>query len=50
MNTTEMISTLNEKENQLREELILLEREFNQKKEEYLRIQGALEALNSISN
>lgn len=50
MDTSEMISTLTEKENQLREELILLERQFNQKKEEYLRIQGALEALNNISN
>jgi len=50
MEKTEMISTLSEREIKLREELILLERQFNEKKEEYLKIQGALEALNEVYN
>lgn len=44
-----MISNLNERLKKVREDLILLERQFNEKKEEYLKIEGALEALNTVS-
>ncbi len=40
-----MKSKLSEREKSLREEIIEMERTFNIKKEEYLKIQGALEAL-----
>jgi hypothetical protein len=50
MEKTEMISHLTEREAKLREELISLERQFNEKKEEYLKIQGALEVLKNISS
>jgi hypothetical protein len=50
MTTQDMITSLTDREVKLREELILLERQFNEKKEEYLKIQGALEALIEISN
>jgi hypothetical protein len=49
MEKTEMISNLNERLKKVREDLILLERQFNEKKEEYLKIEGALEALNTVS-
>lgn len=45
MEKPQMIETLMEKGNSLRDELIKLEQEFNKKKEDYLKIQGALEAL-----
>lgn len=40
-----MIEQLTQRGNTLREELVKMEQEFNQKKEEFLKIQGALEAL-----
>ncbi len=40
-----MIEKLTQKGTALREELVKMEQEFNQKKEEFLKIQGALEAL-----
>lgn len=43
-----MFETLTEKSNKLREELIELEKTFNIKKEEFLRVQGALEALSEL--
>ena len=50
MDITEMVSDLTEKEVKLREELILLEKQFNEKKEEYLKTVGALEVLLTIPN
>ena len=43
-----MTEVLTEKANKLRDELISLEQQFNQKKEEFLKVQGALEALNEL--
>ena len=43
-----MIQELSEKEAQLRNELLELEKQFNIKKEQYLKIQGALEALAAV--
>tara|TARA_B100000965_G_C19002828_1_gene503234 strand:- start:139 stop:324 length:186 start_codon:yes stop_codon:yes gene_type:complete len=43
-----MIQELSEKEAQLRNELLELEKQFNVKKEQYLKIQGALEALAAV--
>lgn len=45
-----MTEILNEKSITLRDELLQLEKEFNQKKEEFLKIQGALEALNELED
>lgn len=45
-----MIENLNQKSIQLREELISLEQQFNQKREEFLRVQGALEALSNLED
>ena len=41
----QMASELTTQANTLREELMEIERNFNQKKEQFLRIQGALETL-----
>ncbi len=43
-----MLDDLNNQSEKLKEELIKLEQDFNQKKEQYIRIQGALEALNVL--
>ena len=43
-----MIEELNQKEQELRNELLELEQQFNIKKEQYLKIQGALEALAAV--
>ena len=43
-----MLDDLNKQSEKLKEELIKLEQDFNQKKEQYIRIQGALEALNVL--
>ena len=43
-----MLDDLNNQSEKLKEELIKLEHDFNQKKEQYIRIQGALEALNVL--
>lgn len=40
-----MIDQLTKRGTSLRNELVKMEQEFNQKKEEFLKIQGALEAL-----
>jgi hypothetical protein len=50
MQKTQMVETLVEKGNKLRDELLSLEKEFNTKKEEFLKIQGALEALDVLSD
>ena len=43
-----MLEELNTKEVELRNELIELENQFNVKKEQYLKIQGAIEALTMV--
>tara|TARA_Y100000004_G_scaffold171200_1_gene206973 strand:+ start:1080 stop:1250 length:171 start_codon:yes stop_codon:yes gene_type:complete len=43
-----MLEELNSKEAELRSELIDLERQFSAKKEQYLKIQGAIEALTLV--
>jgi predicted CopG family antitoxin len=45
---SELIEELTERANKLREELMDMEREFNTKKEEFVKIQGALEAFNYV--
>lgn len=46
---TKMAEDLTQKSEAIREELVELERQFNVKKEEFLRIQGALEAIQQMS-
>ena len=48
MEKQEMLDDLNKQSETLKEELIKLEQQFNQKKEQFIRIQGALEALNVL--
>lgn len=45
----ELIAELNERSSKLKEELMELEKEFNTKKEEFVKIQGALEAFNYVN-
>jgi len=45
-----MLDELNSKEAEIRAELIELEKQFNVKKEQYLKIQGALEALSLVGD
>jgi hypothetical protein len=44
-----MASDLTEQSEQLREELVKLENQFNIKKEQFIKIQGALEAIQLMS-
>ena len=48
MEPDKMLEELNEKEEKLRNELMELEQMFNIKKEQYLKIQGAIEALEAL--
>jgi len=48
MNPESMLTELNEREKNLRNELVDLERQFNAKKEQYLKILGAIEALTLV--
>jgi hypothetical protein len=50
MTKQEMISSLTQKAVQIRDELVALEQQFNVKKEEFLKVQGALEALSNLEN
>ena len=43
MDPQTMLEELNEKQAELRSDLIDLEKQFNSKKEQYLKIQGAIE-------
>jgi len=43
-----MLEELNSQEAELRTELLDLEKQFNVKKEQYLKIQGAIEALTMV--
>lgn len=48
MKQKEMLETLSKKATLLRDDLIKMEKEFNAKKEEFLRVQGAIEALSEL--
>ena len=43
-----MLDELKKQEQELRDDLIKLEKEFNLKKEKYLKVQGAMEALTLV--
>lgn len=45
---TEIIDELTERSEKLREELMDMEKNFNTKKEEFIKLQGALEAFNYV--
>lgn len=45
-----MLEELSTKEAELRTDLLELEKQFNTKKEQYLKIQGALEALSLVGD
>jgi chaperonin cofactor prefoldin len=47
---TDMVKELTEKSENLRSELMNLEKEFNIKKEEFIKIQGALEAFQIVQS
>ncbi len=49
MDSRKMKVTLQQRERELREELLNLEKEFNKKKETYLKVKGALEALQELN-
>ena len=48
MGTDDMINDLTKQLDTLRNELLDMERAFTMKKEQFLKIQGALEALNAV--
>ena len=48
MGTDDMINDLTKQLDALRNELLDMERSFTMKKEQFLKIQGALEALNAV--
>lgn len=50
MDAKTMNETLLTKAMELRDELIALEKDFNLKKEQYLKVQGALEALSELDS
>ena len=50
MGTDDMINDLTKQLDGLRNELLDMERSFTMKKEQFLKIQGALEALNAVKS
>ena len=48
MEKQSMLDELRKQEQELRDDLIKLEKEFNLKKEKYLKVQGAMEALSLV--
>ena len=48
MDPKAMLDDLNGQLETLRKELLEMERSFNQKKEQFIRVQGAVEALNLV--
>ena len=48
MKPQEMLDTLIEKSSKLQQELLNIERDFNIKKEQFIRHQGAIEALQTV--
>jgi hypothetical protein len=49
MEKTEMTEKLTQRVQELKEELMSIENQFNVKKEEFLKVQGAIEALQALS-
>jgi biopolymer transport protein ExbD len=49
MEKTEMTEKLTQRAKELKEELINIEAQFNVKKEEFLKVQGAIEALQALA-
>jgi hypothetical protein len=49
MKQQEMVENLTNQAKEIAAELQTLEKEFNAKKDQFIRIQGALEALNSLT-
>jgi chaperonin cofactor prefoldin len=49
MEKTEMTERLTQRVQELKEELMSIENQFNVKKEEFLKVQGAIEALQALS-
>ena len=50
MKPDEMLKELNLKKQTLEDQLVELEKTFNQKKEQYLKILGAVEALEAVDS
>jgi len=50
MEKTEMTEKLTERAKGLKEELLNIEAQFSIKKEEFIKVQGALEALEALSD
>ena len=50
MDAQQMKDNLTKNSEELRDRLVELETEFNQKKEQFLKVQGALEALNELES
>ena len=50
MEKNEMTEQLTQRAQKLKEELMNIEAQFNIKKEEFLKVQGALEALQALSD
>tara|TARA_Y100000114_G_scaffold132188_1_gene130808 strand:- start:12 stop:185 length:174 start_codon:yes stop_codon:yes gene_type:complete len=48
MEKQSMLEELKKQEQELRDDLIKLEKEFNFKKDKYLKVQGAMEALTLV--
>ena len=48
MKSQEMLDNLTEQATNLQKELLEIERDFNAKKEQFIRIQGAIEALQMV--
>jgi len=48
MEKQSMLDELQKQEQELRDDLIRLEKEFNIKKDKYLKVQGAMEALSLV--
>ena len=48
MEKKSMLEELKKQEQELRDDLIKLEKEFNFKKDKYLKVQGAMEALSLV--
>ena len=48
MKSQEMLDNLTEQATNLQKELLEIERDFNTKKEQFIRIQGAIEALQMV--
>tara|TARA_R100000742_G_C4279630_1_gene104837 strand:+ start:11978 stop:12220 length:243 start_codon:yes stop_codon:yes gene_type:complete len=50
MDKKEMLDDLNKQAEDLKNKLLSMEQEFNQKKEQFIRIQGAIEALTMLDS